>query len=99
MPVPEGIRLNVPGKFGENLRRFLAGQGQSGAAEAFRQFRREWSEHRALGEGGQVLGNEIHHQVAKATDVFWRPLPASPGLRGELQGCTLTHNLPPWLTC
>ena len=48
MPVPERIRLNVPGEFGENLLGALAGTGDISAEEAFRQFAWEGSEDRPL---------------------------------------------------
>src|SRR5262245_14452611 len=99
MPVPEGIRLNVPGEFGENLLGSLADEREGSVEEAARQLWREWPKYWALGERGQVVGDELHHQVANVADGFWGPFPASPGLWSELEGCILTHDLPPWLAC
>src|SRR5262249_13542645 len=91
MPVAKGIRLDVSGEFGQNLLGALAGLRDIRTEEAFRQLAWEGSKDRPLGERGQVLGEEVHHQVAHVADGVWGPFPVWPGLWRELQGSTLTH--------
>jgi hypothetical protein len=93
--VPKGIRFNIPGEFGENVLWLLAVSGPSIVEETLRQLWRKWLEHWALGEGGEMMGNEFHYAMANTADVVCGPCPASLHLRGKLQDSLFTHDRPP----